>query len=357
MIEIKQVTDNSFDDGQPVISEKGDLGWEQKTTDPASDPIYYYEYQPGYEAPAPNVVGEVTYQESYPDLYYQPEEASSLVYEQEGDIYYWNSISGPENLTTGSEVKEGKPKIYGDYVAYEYGEVGDRDVYLYNLLDSSLTNLTSNPGDYYNIDLHNGYVVYEQDNATSKNIYGYDIAANTTTPISVDAKNATNAKVWKTEDSVKVAYEYETAPGDKNIYYYDSLTGATLSLGSVGNDDLNPYVAGNYIVWESYDGNDYEIYRYDTVTKTPTQITDNEYDDIGAKVSVDGNVIYQSVSQTTTGYHDINFYDGEATLLGSGPATAETPLDYEIKNDKATWEAWDGTDWEIYAGEYTEEIV
>ena len=53
-------------------------------------------------------------------------------------------------------------------------------------------------------------------------------------------------------------------------------------------DDINPCISGFTIVWQGYDGADYELYLWDG--RTITQLTNNTYDDTDPRIN--GKVIF-----------------------------------------------------------------
>lgn len=42
--------------------------------------------------------------------------------------------------------------------------------------------------------------------------------------------------------------------------FYVYAGGTNLALGTSTFDELNPQIEGNYVTWEAFDGNDFEIY-------------------------------------------------------------------------------------------------
>ena len=57
------------------------------------------------------------------------------------------------------------------------------------------------------------------------------------------------------------------------------------------HDDTNPQINNiGYIVWEGYDGTDWEIFLYDG--STTTQLTNNSYDDTHPQINDNGYVVF-----------------------------------------------------------------
>ena len=54
-------------------------------------------------------------------------------------------------------------------------------------------------------------------------------------------------------------------------------------------DDRLPHVQGNFLVWQTYDGSDWEVFLYNITDGTTTQITDNAEDDVSPQT--DGHYV------------------------------------------------------------------
>ena len=95
-------------------------------------------------------------------------------------------------------------------------------------------------------------------------------------------------------------------------------------------DNENPWIGGNKIVWQGWDGSDYEIYCYDIVSGETTQITQNApYNDMYPRT--DGEYIFWSQAEPGADPWDDSFCLYE---IGTG----ETILFIE----NPSWASWDG---------------
>lgn len=70
---------------------------------------------------------------------------------------------------------------------------------------------------------------------------------------------------------------------DSEIFLYSKAADQVLQLTANDANDINPVIAGAYVAWEVWDGNDFEIcvYNGDKVY----QITDNDVNDVEPKLS------------------------------------------------------------------------
>lgn len=130
-------------------------------------------------------------------------------------------------------------------------------------------------------------------------------------------------------------YGYEMlvwTPGD------DQLTQITTNYYYV----LNPDVHGTELVFQAWDGNDYEIYRYRFDTGQIEQITNNQFDDI-APVVWNGQVAW--IAHPTVSAEVFYFKDGDIRKISEGTQDNSAPSIWE---GRVVWQAYDDTDLEIY---------
>ena len=77
-------------------------------------------------------------------------------------------------------------------------------------------------------------------------------------------------------------------------------------------EDANPKINNNgYVVWEGYDGTDWEIFLYDGIETI--QLTDNSYDDFNPQINNNGYVVWEGQSVGGADY-EIFLYDGFNTI-------------------------------------------
>ncbi len=105
---------------------------------------------------------------------------------------------------------------------------------------------------------------------------------------------------------------------------------------------LNPDIHGNELVFQAWDGNDYEIYLYRFDTGILEQLTNNQFDDI-APVVWDGRVAW--VAHPTVSAEIFYLTDGVIRKISEGTSDNAAP---SIWNDKVVWQGYDDTDLEIY---------
>jgi len=100
------------------------------------------------------------------------------------------------------------------------------------------------------------------------------------------------------------------------------------------------------VVWQGYDGSDYEIFLYDRATGLTLQLTDNYYYDATPQINCNGDVVWRGYD----GYsYEIFLYDrtsGATTKLSNMDYSASSPQ-INCKGD-VVWVGVDGYDYEIF---------
>ena len=105
---------------------------------------------------------------------------------------------------------------------------------------------------------------------------------------------------------------------------------------------LNPNVHGNELVFQGWDGNDYEIYLYRFDADQLEQITNNQFDDV-SPVVWDGRVAW--IAHPTITAEIFYLADGTIRKISEGTQDNGAP---SIWQDKVVWQGYDDTDLEIY---------
>ena len=105
---------------------------------------------------------------------------------------------------------------------------------------------------------------------------------------------------------------------------------------------LNPDIHGNELVFQVWDGNDYEIYRYTFDSGQLEQITNNQFDDI-SPVVWNGEIIW--VAHPTVTAEIFQMREGVIRKISEGTEDNGSPRIWE---GKAVWQGYDDTDLEIY---------
>jgi len=131
---------------------------------------------------------------------------------------------------------------------------------------------------------------------------------------------------------------------DWEIFLYDGST--TTQLTNNSYDDTHPQINDNgYVVWEGYDGTDSEIFLYDGIDTI--QITDNSYDDLDPQINNNGYVVWRDRHLYFGGPDsEIYLYDGSNTIQLTHNAFSD--FDPQINNNGVV--AWVGNGLFLYDG-------
>jgi hypothetical protein len=265
---------------------------------------------------------------------------------------YWDLhpvISGPNIVWY---MDDGRPVLTGC------------ELFLYN--GSTTVQITHNNREDRNYSISERYLVWsadadDTDPFQDEEIFRYDLASGVTEQLTDDdipdwAPRACGSNVvWFTiEGFDRNVYLYDgsrvshIAPGiyptisgsimawsnSFGVWYRDIHTDVNI-LPPGGAGGRYPYVNRSKIVWEGWDGWDWEIFLHDIDTGITQQLTDNRVDDRSAQVS-GSNVVWASGNVRALDA-DIYFYDGVMSRkIGTHGG------DPQIDGSDVVWHASDG---------------
>lgn len=105
---------------------------------------------------------------------------------------------------------------------------------------------------------------------------------------------------------------------------------------------LNPDIHGNELVFQAWDGNDYEIFRYRFDTGEIEQITNNQFDDTHPVVW-NGEIAW--IAHPTVNAEIFHMRDGVIRKISETSQDNSAPSIWE---GRVVWQGYDDTDLEIY---------
>ncbi len=116
--------------------------------------------------------------------------------------------------------------------------------------------------------------------------------------------------------------------------------------------DRDPKIHDGLVTWLAYDGNDYEIFYFDSETGITTQITNNVNNDYDPQIDYGLITWYGGGPDFEIFLYDTN--TGITTQI-----TDNSYYDYnpQITYDHVTWYAWDGNDYEIFLYDITTRVI
>ncbi|BAY27535.1 hemolysin-type calcium-binding region [Calothrix sp. NIES-2100] len=162
----------------------------------------------------------------------------------------------------------------------------------------------------------------------------------TSKPTSPQLGISGNSIVW---------YDYSSYTSSNEIFFYNGISGGTpIELRNIGysSDNINPQISGNNVVWQGYDGSDYEIFLYNSSSASkPIKLTNNYNSDTSPQIS-GNNIVWHGYDGSD---YEIFFYNsssGGAPI----PITNNNYADYtpQISGNNVVWYGYDGNDYEIF---------
>ena len=213
------------------------------------------------------------------------------------------ALQGAETRITTSLADQYDPAISGNIVVYTDNRVYDNDIWYYNLSTGIEAPVTTAVGDQQLPDVCDGLVVYT-DYATI-DVQLFSVADGTTTNLTGAAKSSSGAPGI---GQGLVAWE-DNRDGNLEIYARNLATGEERRITNSPAFDQRPRVNNGVIVWQSSVNNiSYicDIYSYDWASGTTRQITATPLDD-ERDPDVFGNyVVYDGLRN---GNRDIYLFD------------------------------------------------
>ncbi|MCG8405080.1 MAG: PEP-CTERM sorting domain-containing protein [Phycisphaerales bacterium] len=208
-----------------------------------------------------------------------------------GSNIVWRNSTGDRIFhydgTTTTEISSGggqDPQVDGSTAAWQNLDGADSDIFHRNLSTGVTTRITNNG---YNDDLVvvSGSRLAWRGNVSipDRRIFGYDGVS----VREIATLNNNNPAIAISGSTV--------AWTDEDVFLYDFITDTTTQITNTpGLDAGSVQISGSNIVWHGFDGNDREIFLYDG--QTITQITDNAVNDV--RPQIDGSVIVWNVGDS-----------------------------------------------------------
>ena len=124
--------------------------------------------------------------------------------------------------------------------------------------------------------------------------------------------------------------------------------GSPVRLTNTAGDDWNPQTnASGRVVWQGWDGADFEIYAAGPGGANPVRITNNSYSDESPRINAAGKVVWQAFDG-----QDYEIFTANADGTGLVRVTDNAVDDWHPAiNDagRIVWDAFDGQDYEIWS--------
>ena len=184
---------------------------------------------------------------------------------------YFNSIG--ESFT---------PIIYGSNVVWADSRNGNSDIYLYNLVTGSETQITTDPNDQINPKIYQDRIVWEDyRNSPNSRIYLYPLASGSEVQVSGGASRQRNPAIY----GIHIVWQDDRDPAgpvpnpDHNwsIFINGTTPGSEYNLTPLapGFNQESPAIYGDLVVWmdRRNGGPAYNIYLYNLTSRQETRVT------------------------------------------------------------------------------------
>jgi len=382
------VTNISANDGvhdkYPVLNLDGAIAWMGQEPGAAEDDFEIFIYTPG------TGIVQVTHN-GFDDAYPEINDAGRVVWMAKGgmdaagvtapsadwEIWTYDAVSGEMAVLTDNDLDDKYPQVAANgNMAWNTFDGSDWEISYYDAAAGTAFRLTDNDyGDYLsdyslsrrqlykNVSFRmgaSGELVWMGNGeldadgrfvaAGDLEIWHYDPGTGRITQVTDNEDNDWSPQINAAGDMV-----WETFDGsDYEIGYLSHVDGALHLLSDNGGSDYYPQLndAGD-VVWMSHDGNDWEIAMYDAASGVTSMLTDNEYDDLNQAVNSRGDIVWTTFDTGRAGgaAFVLRLYD--ATIGASYPITAYMSHfdSYPRLNDAGaiTWFGSEWNGWEVYS--------
>ena len=309
------------------------------------------------------------------------------------EIMYFDGTTQDTRQLTDNGTSDLAPRISGSNVVWQASVLGHSQIFFYDGVTGDTTQITTNFVGDYAPDVSGTDIVWEGFHGTDRDIFFYDSSADSIIQLTDNTYGDQSARI----SEGTAVWEGRDTGGAKQIMFYN---GSDIIQLSSGGNPWFPEMAGTYpgpgfsVVWQGYDGSDWEIYMYDG--DTTTQVTNNALLDgppqtdgssvvwtatVGEWPNFEGEVFLYNGSDTMIlpnpewkkSVHSpqvsgsfvvwwansdvFGYYDGEIMVYDGYSTTQLTDntgddVDVQISGTNIVWEGYDGYDYEIFMATY-----
>ena len=250
-----------------------------------------------------------------------------IVWEHSNDSFddeillYRISTNGPVINISNRPGNEDDPIIDGNYVVWEGFDGTDTDVYLYDIMNATLTDVTNDTDSQFDPDIDDGRIVWYVSNIGGQDLFLYEIGQ---APIPANFQNISNGISSTISnhgiDSIYVYWEgSDPVNFDVDIYIYKIGGVGPLQISDNPDNDFElTYNKGRLLWVEQYTNNDNELALYDLESMTKTIITNDNFNVSGPIFSGD-YVFFQQGECDQSEIFVLRISDGSLLNLSNCP--------------------------------------
>ncbi|MCK4445239.1 MAG: hypothetical protein KAW09_11890, partial [Thermoplasmata archaeon] len=217
------------------------------------------------------------------------------------------------------------------------------DIYMFDLSTENETRITNSSDDEVYPRVDSGWIVWLDDrhanesNGWQKEVYAYNIENEQETRITEDEYDQSDLEM----DSGRLVWIDESL-GSPNVVLYH--LGKTRYVTSDTKNKRNPDIGGNWIVWEQYDTDNWDIYALDLTRWFKTKVVSEEHDQVNPSVH-GGIVVWEDKRNGNSDIYSMNLTTRFETRLTDDPETERRPV---IFSSLYIWEEQNEGTWDVH---------
>ena len=246
-------------------------------------------------------------------------------------VFVHNITTGvTSQITYGTAWKWANLDIQGNWLAMQADDGSQSDIFLYEIAAKNLTRLTTTNLSEEHPSISSGRVVWSGYDGQDWELFMYDTGNGQTTQLT---SNAGTDEEGPQFDGMWVVSTGYWTPASKYVsVFLTSIDGSLNRLLRTDAPDLNPHVRGNFVVWERHDpGGGVDIYLHDIALQKTKNLTPAVGTGVDTHPSMDGGrivwerwdgndyelVLYDIAAGTTTQLTNNSFSDYSPDLSGN----------------------------------------
>ncbi|MEX0918783.1 MAG: prepilin-type N-terminal cleavage/methylation domain-containing protein [Candidatus Paceibacterota bacterium] len=203
------------------------------------------------------------------------------------DIYLYDLVSQTETQITTNSSNQRLPKIYGNKIVwYDYRDSSFGDIYLYDLTNNTERKISNFEVNYFNLDIFGDKVVYDR-NPIPQNVYIFNTVLDEETKITNNVLSVEFSHPIIYENTL--VYSKRISSNDYDLYSYDLINETETKLLIPLSQKYLGAIYQDKIVYSDFRNGNADIYMYNLTNQTETQITTNLTDQHSP--DIDGNKI------------------------------------------------------------------
>lgn len=218
---------------------------------------------------------------------------SSLEIGIDGDfeIFAYNEDTQETIQITNNETDDILPRIDGSNIVWSGFDGNDYEVFLFLSATGEIRQLTNNTLDDFAQDIDGVNVIWNSFLTENQlEAFSYDIRTGLAQELLVPVQNGG----FQSNVAIRISNNQVLGHGfdgtDFEVFLFDTQTKTNRLL--TDNDFFNDFgvdISNNSVIWNGFDGNDFEVFLYDGISNTAQQLTDNDLED--QAVDIDENLI------------------------------------------------------------------